>query len=134
MNVLEAEAGDNATKEEEDTSQHDKASWKKKDKDHDGNESEEEELHEECCQDPLEEKNIYSEKTKIDYIVIEKRKAEDEASSKKKKKQKEDKMKDIMVLTEGDLYKIRDKIHEATTESWNRVEYCCDSLLTNVIE
>jgi len=41
---------------------------------------------------------------------MEKTKVEDEATSKQKKKKKADKMKDLMVLTKGELDLIRDKI------------------------
>lgn len=65
---------------------------------------------------------------------MEKTKVEDEATSKQKKKKKADKMKDLMVLTKGELDLIRDKIQEATIESWNIVEDHYGALLASVAE
>jgi len=39
-----------------------------------------------------------------------------------------------MVLTKGDLEKVGEKVHEITTKSWNRVEYCYNGLFTGVLE
>lgn len=53
-----------------------------------------------------------------------------------KKKQKADKMKYItpMVLTNGGLEQIGDRIQEVTAESWNKWEDIYSALLTSVQE
>jgi len=97
---------------EEDTSQHGKAIGKDKYKDE--KESKEEENYNEGHQDPPEghEHNKESEKTEIEQDVTEKRKAQGKVVTNIKKKKKADKMKDItpMVLIDGNLEKIWDRI------------------------
>lgn len=43
-------------------------------------------------------------------------------------------MKDIMVLINGDIEELRDRIYNVRVESWKRVEDHYDTVLTSFIE
>lgn len=130
ITALETYTEDTPTKE--DMTQFGEASGKDKD------EKESEQEEQQGPEDPLggDEQNIESKKTEPDPTVTEKRKAHAKAATRSKRKDKVDKTKDKtpLILTNGDLDHIGDKIQEAMTKSWNNLEDHYTSLLTSVIE